>query len=120
MRVCPIMFLIVASRFGFCTTNMFWTIVGALLFVFVGIPLIFALVAGGVAALTQKITWRILSCVVGIILVSQLYFDGEKGDDWGIIGLALFGFFLIFLGIIGSFSLEKWREFWKGAEKSSE
>lgn len=105
---------------------MFWTIVGALLFVFVGIPLLLALVAGSVAALTQKITWRIVSCVVGVILVSQLYFDGEKGDDWGIIGLALFGFFLIFLifliflGIIGSFSLETWREFWKGAGKSSE
>jgi hypothetical protein len=90
---------------------MFWTIVGALLFVFVGIPILINLFGAGVYALTLKGTWRFISGLVGIILVIVMWANHENGD-WGIIGLGALGLYMLFLGIIGSFSPSKWKEFW--------
>lgn len=117
---------------------MFWTIVGALLFVFVGIPILISIVllivAIGLLILKslgellgiddlidafllrpKEIIWRIISSLTGGVLVIIFLvntFVQEKAG-WEAFGVGFLGFFLIFLGIIGSFSLEKWKEFWK-------
>lgn len=116
---------------------MFWTIVGALLFVFVGIPVLLSiallLVVAGLAILKslevfdllddlidvfllrpKEIILRIISGLTGGVLIILFLVNG-KDAGWGTIGVGFFGFFLVFLGIIGSFSLEKWKEFWKNS-----
>lgn len=46
------------------------------------------------------------------------YYGGGKKGDWGIIGVESLGAFLLFLGIIGSFSPKKWKKFF--TEKDDE
>lgn len=97
---------------------MFWTIVGALLFVFVGIPLIVRILAIGIYSLTFPMTWRVLCSIFGFGIGIWGYYGVPRDEtNWFMIGIQFLGLYMMFLGVIGSFSLEKWKEFWSDKDK---
>lgn len=92
---------------------MFWAIVGALVFFFYVIPL-------SIRLFSQGLTWRILCSILGAVIVASViivHYEENVTGGWIVITevlIGLIGFYLFFLGIIGSFSPNAWKEFWDG------
>ena len=96
---------------------MFWTMVGALLFVFVVIPFGIRILGLGLYSLTFKSTWRVICSVIGFILVLSMWANSpDDGTNWVMLGFMALGVYMFFLGIIGSFSFDEWRKFWSESE----